>query len=105
MLRLCFIIRRDVSSYNVISFRSDSSSNISRRVESASALNIKSLFHIINLLYATYGLLVNNKQPKSCILSLKYISRNSYGKISRYRRFIFTHPNIGGGNHEESKSY
>lgn len=50
-------MRRAVSSYNVSSFRSDNSSKISRRVESASALNMASLFELIFELYATFKLL------------------------------------------------
>lgn len=50
-------MRRAVSSYNVSSFRSDNSSKISRRVESASALNMASLFELIFKLYATLWLL------------------------------------------------
>ncbi len=69
MVRLCFIIRRDVSSYSVSSLRSDSSFNISRRVESASALKIASfsLSNFIFSLYATKRLHVNLKQLNSCI--------------------------------------
>lgn len=57
--RLCFIMRRDVSSYNVSSLRSDNSSNMKRRVESLRALNIASLSEFISRLYATLRLHVN----------------------------------------------
>ena len=72
MERLCFITSRAVSSYNVSSLRSESSSRIRRRVESLSALNIASSFLSICRLYATIWLHVNQMQEAqgrfSCFL-------------------------------------
>ena len=81
MDKLCFIMRRAVSSYNVISFRSDSSSNMRRRVGSPSALKIASLSQFIFRVYATLRLLVKISNSKVTYNRQKLFGRETCCKV------------------------